>query len=237
MNVKLPELYRAYRAAKYEAFRDTNCAHGLKFAEFEAKLSANLVRLRRDLNKPTPTWSHDLDFIGEVSCIPKSIEPPKKQKGQPEEIHCQESDPLKQWTRDCDGEKAEADFRPVINASVEFAIVSALWVHRVGHLYDERLDTRYAVGNRLRRLRPKEDAELGSVGELHPHAQGLFASYQRAYGTWKSKGLSTMRRELEDGQRIVAVTMDLKRFYHLIDANFLLDAQYLKTIRLSLDSE
>ena len=46
-----------------------------------------------------------------------------------------------------------------------------------------------------------------------------------------------MRKELEDGQRIVAVTMDLKRFYHKVDAAFLLNPQYLKTIGLRLDGE
>lgn len=71
MNVELPELYRAYRAAKFEAFRDTNCAHGLEFAEFEAKLATNLARLQGELNKPKATWSANLDFIGEVSCIPR----------------------------------------------------------------------------------------------------------------------------------------------------------------------
>jgi hypothetical protein len=237
MNVELHELYRAYRAAKFEAFRDSNCAHGLKFAEFEAKLALNLAALQKELNRPEPTWSSDLSFIGEVACIPKSIEFEKSAKGASEEIHCQESDPLRQWSTDCGGEKATADFRPVINASVEFAIVSALWVQRVGHLYDERLDTRYAVGNRLRRLRPDKDADPGAAGELHPFSHGLFAPYFTAYGTWRSRGLKTMRQELKDGHRIVAVTMDLKRFYHQVDAAFLLHPDYLKKIGLSLGPE
>lgn len=237
MNVALPELYRAYRAAKFEAFRDTNCAHGLKFAEFEADLSKNLKRLQTELNLPEPRWSSDLGFIGEVVCIPKSIDFSKEEDGATEEIHCQESDPLRQWITDCGGEKATADFRPVINATVEFAIVSALWVQRVGHLYDARLDTRYAVGNRLRRLRPDEDAEPGDAGELHPFSHGLFAPYFSAYGTWRSRGLKTMRQELENDQRIVAVTMDLKRFYHQVDAAFLLHPGYLGKIGLSLDPE
>ncbi len=234
MNVELPELYRAYRAAKFEAFRDTNCAHGLKFAEFESKLSANLVRLQTELNKTKPNWSRDLDFIGEVACIPKSIEVPERKKGAPEKIHFQDSNPLAQWITDCCAGKATADFRPVINASVEYAVVAALWVHRVGHLYDQQLDTRYAVGNRLRRLRPAKDAAPGKAGDLHPFSHGLFAPYYTAYGTWRSRGLKTMRRELEDGQRIVAVTMDLKRFYHQVDASFLLHSDYLEKIGVKL---
>ena len=240
MNVQLPELYRAYRAAKVEAFHDTNCAHGLKFAEFEADLAKNLSQLKRTLNSSKPTWPEDLDFIGEVACIPKSIDATPERGSQNSDIHCQESDPLKQWSRDCANcanGKATVDFRPVINASVAFAVVSALWVYRVGHLYDERLDTRYAVGNRLRRLRPGEDAEPGTSGDLHPFAHGLFNPYFSSYGAWREKGLRIMRQELMAGQRIVAVTMDLKRFYHQVDASFLLDRKYLREIGLSLTGE
>jgi hypothetical protein len=236
VNVELHELYQAYRAAKYEAFRDSNCAHGIKFAEFEANLELNLAALQKGLNESAPTWPSDLGFIGEVACIPKSIDFEKCTKYANDEIHCQESDPLRQWKKDCRG-KAAADFRPVINATVPFSIVSALWVQRVGHRYDALLDTRYAVGNRLRRFRPNENAEPGKAGELHRFSHGLFTPYYSAYGAWRSRGLKTIRRELKDGHRVVAVTMDLKRFYHQVDAAFLLHSDYLKKIGLTLDRE
>jgi len=140
MNFALEQLYSAYRKAKKEAFCDTNCAHGLKFAMFEQSLAGNLSRLLRQINRPTPTWHTDIDFLGTVTCIPKSVEPPEQQRPP---IHCQSSDPLEQWRRQCSEEnRAEADFRPVINASVEFMIISALWVLEVGHLYGEKIDTR-----------------------------------------------------------------------------------------------
>ena len=234
MNIELTQLYTAYRKAKKEAFGDTNCSHGLKFAAYEASLVANLTRLLRQLNRPRPTWHTDIEFLGTATCIPKAVKPPDPDAAG-SRIHCQSSDPLEQWRRQCSEENpAEADFRPVINASVDFMIISALWVLEVGHLYDEKLDTRYAVGNRLRRWRPEPDAPAGTPGRLNTLSPDLFQPYFTAYGKWRTAGLRAMRRELEGGHRIVAVTMDLKRFYHQVDARFLLHEDYLDEMSITL---
>lgn len=237
MNIQLEQLYTAYRKAKKEAFGDTNCAHGLKFAVFEQSLAGNLSRLLRQINRTRPTWHAHIDFLGTVTSIPKSVEPPDPvEPGS--SIHCQSSDPLEQWRRQCSDEnRAEADFRPVINASVEFMIISALWVLEVGHLYDQKLDTRYAVGNRLRRWRPEPDAPAGTPGRLNTLSPDLFQPYFSAYGKWRTAGLRAMRRELEEGHRVVAVTMDLKRFYHQVDAQFLLHEDYLDEMSLTLTAD
>jgi len=231
MTVELEELYVAYRKAKKDAFGDTNCAHGLKFAVYEAQLSKNLRDLQKTLNAKAPRWPRSLNFIGRVTCIPKSVEPPKHDL----DIHCQASDPLEQWNRHWTKEnRAEADFRPVIDATVDFMIVSALWILRVGHLYDEKLDTRHAVGNRLRRWRPEPDAKPGVPGRLNELSPDLFQPYFTAYGKWRSAGLKAMRTELENDHRVVAITMDLKRFYHRVNPRFLLHPDYLEHIGVEL---
>lgn len=237
MNIQLEELYLAYRKAKKEAFGDTNCAHGVKFAEFEQNLESNLARLRQQLNRVRPTWHTDINYVGTVTCIPKSVEPhePNVPSSQ---IHCQSSAPLEQWRRQCSSENpARADFRPVINATVEFMIISALWVLKVGHIYEEKLDTRYAVGNRLRRWRPEPDAPAGIPGRLNTLSPDLYQPYFSAYGKWRKAGLRAMRRELEEGHRVVAVTMDLQRFYHQVDAQFLLRDDYLHEMGIILTAE
>lgn len=233
MNYPLEQFYRAYRKAKNEAFRDTNCAHGLKFAQYEHDLAGNLSRLRQRLRQ-SASWRHDLGFIGEVVCIPKSVDPPVSDGNTPP-VHYHVSEPMEQWMRECSASSpARADFRPVIDATVDFMVVSALWILEVGHQYDECLDTRYAVGNRLRRWRADESAPTGTPGELNLISPNLFAPYFTAYGKWRSNGLAAMRAELDDGHRIVAVTMDLKRFYHHVDSSFLLDRRYLRRIGLRL---
>lgn len=232
MNFAIEKFYTAYRKAKNEAFRDTNCAHGLKFANYEQNLHENLSRLRRRLIQSN-SWRNNLSFIGSATCIPKSVELPPAESAIPS-VHCQVSDPIDQWERDCSTNSAKADFRPVIDATVDFMVVSALWILEVGHLYDQHLDTRYAVGNRLRRWRADESAPDGTPGELNTISPNLFAHYFSAYGKWRTDGLAAMRRELEDGHSIVAVTMDLRRFYHNVDPSFLIERRYLHRIGLNL---
>ncbi|HEX7261348.1 MAG TPA: RNA-directed DNA polymerase, partial [Luteolibacter sp.] len=70
----------------------------------------------------------------------------------------------------------------------------------------------------------------GIPGNLNLISPNLFAPYFSAYGKWRADGLAAMRAELVEGHRIVAVTMDLKRFYHHIDPSFLLEEQYLDCI-------
>lgn len=229
MTFSIERFYHAYRKAKNEAFRDSNCAHGLKFAHYEQDLDANLRQLRRRL-KQSNSWRNDLSFIGGVTCIPKSVASPFP-GGHIPSVHCQVSEPMEQWQRECSTDHtARADFRPIIDATVDFMIVSALWILEVGHLYDEKLDARFAVGNRLRRWRPRDELSPGTPGDLNMISPNLFAPYFTAYGKWRSDGLAAMRAELTEGHRIVAVTMDLKRFYHHIDPTFLLADQYLDQI-------
>lgn len=228
------QLVCAYRKAKKEAFADTNCAHGLKFLEYERNLTANLARLRSRLNRRDPTWCNEPEFLGACTYLPKSLKPPEAATLETS-VHYHTSDPLAQWSRNCNPQnRAIADFRPVIDATVDFMVVSALWVLEVGHLFDARLDDRYAVGNRLRRWRPPEEAPPGQPGELNRLSSDLFQPYFLAYKLWRELGLQAMRRELEAGHRILAVTMDLQRFYHQIDPRFLLNAGYLTEVGLVL---
>ena len=230
--LQLPDLYIAYRKAKSEAFSDSNCAHGLKFASYEQDLTNNLRHLLQQLNRKRPAWPKDIAFIGAATCIPKSITPPKATSGPDSSMHCESSNPLDQWKKQfrLHGE-AKADFRPVIDATVDYMIVSALWILKVGHVYDEFLDTRHAMGNRLRRWRPKKEQPAGVPGELNRSSPNLFAPYFTAYGQWRNRGLQAMKSELKQGHRIAAITMDLKRFYHRIDASFLVHPEYLELLK------
>ena len=211
-------------------------AHGLKFAAYEADLHRNLSRLRKRL-KQSKSWQHDLDFIGDATCIPKSIEL-SEEIDQSLKVHCENSEPIEQWRRNCgDGNLATAEFRPVIDASVDFMVASALWVLEIGHRYDACLDTRHAVGNRLRRWRNQNILLPGKAGRLNRQSPSLFAPYFSAYGKWRANGLKKMRKELEDDNSVVAVTMDLRRFYHNIDPSFILNEDYLETIGINLNQK
>jgi hypothetical protein len=94
----IEQFYRAYRKAKNEAFHDSHCAHGLKFANYEQDLAGNLRRLRQRLWQSS-SWRSDLNFIGGVTCIPKSVDPPTPDGNTPA-IHCHVSQPMEQWERE-----------------------------------------------------------------------------------------------------------------------------------------
>lgn len=228
--ITLPDLFIAYRKAKREAYSDTNCAHGRKFARYERDLVRNLRHLLRRLRDAEPTWPTRLEFLGRPTCIAKEVEPVK-----PPEGHFYDSDPLKGWRRQHRNKQATAKFRPVIDASVDFQIIAVLWVLKVGHRYDAALNPDCSLGNRLYRRRAAKD---GGVGEVNLDRQELFQPYFRAYRRWREEGFAAMKRELGDDKgRVIGVTMDLKQFYHRIDAKFLLAKGYLASLGLELSKD
>lgn len=231
--ISLRDVYIAYRKAKKDAFSDPNSAHGLKFVAFEENLTFNLESLLLQLT--SGFWANDISFIGTYTYIPKSIDSAKVKAANNSLVHFCATDPLEDWERIHDGsKKSEADYRIVIDATVNYMIVSAIWILKVGHKYDACLDSRFAVGNRLRRLRPSKKLPSGAVGQVNEMSHSLFAPYFNAYGGWRQRGLQAMKEELEKDHHIVAVTMDLKRFYHFIDPTFLIHPDYLDTIGLTL---
>jgi len=232
--ISLRDLYVAYRKAKKEAYYDPNCAHGLKFSEYEKNLSTRIKRLHQRLN--SGSWFNKSKILGTYTYIPKSIEPNSVVDN--DSVHFCVSDPLEDWERLHSGRKrAPADYRLVIDATVDFMVISALWIIKVGHKYDANLDPRYAMGSRLRRHRSAGCKCAGDVGPVNHSAHSLFQPYFSAYGGWRQKGLQAMKSQLEDGHSIVAVTMDLERFYHNIDPSFLLDPSYLELLELELSDD
>ncbi|MBI5380558.1 MAG: RNA-directed DNA polymerase [Opitutae bacterium] len=229
--ISLSDLYIAYRKAKWEAYHDSNCCHGKKFADYECNLVRNLQHLLKQLLRPEPVWPQSIGFLGKATCIAKSITPSE----QPKE-HFYDGEPLKGWKRLHKDKKAESDFRPVIDATVDFQIIAVLWALKVGHLYDACLDSKIALGNRLYRRRPKLSLP-GAVGEVNADRPELFQAYFRAYARWRNEGFEVMKGELEADRPVLGVTMDLKQFYHRIDAGFLIDQRFLEKMKLSLSTD
>lgn len=171
------------------------------------------------------------------TCIPKSITQPDGANGDPK-IHCESSNPLGQWAKNVRLHGlAKAEFRPVIDATVDYMVVSALWILKVGSTHDDQLDTRHAMGSRLRRWRPKQGLLPGIPGSLNRRSPNLFAPYFVAYGQWRNRGLQAMKAELKQGHRIAAITMDLKRFYHRVDASFLVHPAYADELSFYLSED
>lgn len=227
--INLSDLYRAYSKAKTDAFYDKSHFSSLAYAAYEQKLDINLRKLLRRLTAPEASWHSDLRFIGGYSYLAKSIEQPEIAKSRP--IHFATLDPLSDWETQCNqfGKPVTASFRQIMTPTVDFQIVSALWIIKVGHLYDRTIDRTLSYAHCLRRI--------GEKGPIAEESRSLFQPYIYGYKRWRSKGLNAMRTALQNRHSIAAVTMDVRRFYHCVSPSFMLNKSFLKRSGLELTSD
>jgi hypothetical protein len=231
----LGNLYVAYRKAKAEAFYENTHFHALAFTRYEQQLDANLRKLLSRLLEPKADWYADHTFIGDHAYLPKSLDCSVwdvKNEG-----HFRALDPIRDWQHRYSeaGQRAVASLRLVIRPTVDFQIVSALWVLFVGQLFDATLDRKTSFGNRLRRSRLMPQDERVDAPGVNFATPGLFAPYFSAYREWREGGLSAMETALEAGKNILAITMDIEKFYHRVCPRFLLRESFLKAIGITLN--
>ncbi len=230
--ISLDQLYHAYRKAKIDVFYERSQPMTLAFCEYERDLHANLVALQKKLTTPRPNWFRKIDFIGEYGFIPKGLQVPPRAGDEGDVTHFSVSSPDDAWellVEQLEQGSLAAEFRPVAVFTVDMYVVCALWVNLVGHMFDACLD-QSARGSRLRRLR-KDSDRPGSVGRYHLSAPGSFQPYFHCYQQWRAKGLRAIRHELSEKRKVVAITMDLKAFYHNVDPRFILEPEFFKKIR------
>jgi hypothetical protein len=232
-DVSLVDLYVAYRKAKVEAYYENTHVQALAFTEYEQNLARNLSRLHHILLDENETWTSDVSFVGTFAYLPKSINTNAWNEGAVG--HFSELDPIADWKRrfEDSGQRAEAKLRLIIRPTVDFQVISALWIIKVGHLFDGKLNPRHCFANRLRRTRTNS-AGQSPPGEINLSATGLFVPYPSAYREWREKGLSAIEAALSGAKSILAITMDVEHFYHRVSPRFLLRRQFLSAINLEL---
>ena len=236
-HIGLEHLYLSYRKAKAEAYYESTHFHALAFAEYERTLERNLRRLLGRLKVREPEWTTDLSFIGGHSYAPKAVD--RAPIAEDDAVFYRCLDPLEEWERlwPAGADKpANAEFRLVITPTVDFQIVSALWLLAAGHHFDAVLDPDISFGNRLRRRRPGPENVEG-LGAINLDCVGLFPPYFSAYRKWRAEGLKAMRESLKKGLRILAVTMDIRKFYHRASPRFLVRDAYRSRLGIRLTDE
>lgn len=229
----LGNLYVAYRKAKAEAFYENTHFHAVAFTKYEQSLDANLRKLRKRLITRAPDWHTDLVFIGDHAYLPKNVD---CSLWDDNDGHFRALDPQQDWQHRFNesGKPALASLRLVIRPTVDFQIISALWIMFVGQLFDASLDPDCSFGNRLRRTYRALSDERIDGPEINLATPGLFAPYFSAYRDWRERGLSSMELALEEGKSILAITMDVEKFYHRVSPKFLLRPAFLDFLGLKL---
>lgn len=219
----------AYRKAKADLYYERDHPNSFALCEYESQLESNLTRLLERFQSDDLEWMTQPEFVGDWSVIPKDLDDGSKDK---DSATWRPSDPDKSWQSHVGTlrpRRPAAQFRLVGSHSIDFHVTSALWMLKVGHIYDAVLGDE-AFGSRIRRYRPQRD---GGVGEINLDSLGSFRPYFRPFGQWRDNGLRAMRQALEDRKRVIAITADVHQFYHRTSPDFILDREYLATVDLT----
>lgn len=230
--VGLEDLYVAFRKAKSEAFHESTHFHAEAFSRYEQRLDSHLRRLLSLICDPGRAWTTDGEFLGHFEYAAKSVEEPTYG----DSSHFRNLDPIADWKSrfEKSGRRSEANFRLVIVASVDLQVISALWIVKVGYKFDACVDSRHSYGNRLRlNSSPRTFGEI-LFPPVNLDCQGLFKPYFSAYRTWRERGLKAMRSAVSEGRPIIAITMDIRQFYHNASPSFLTNKSFLQRLELDL---
>ncbi|MFW9675412.1 RNA-directed DNA polymerase [Vibrio parahaemolyticus] len=236
--ISLADMYLAYRKAKTEAFYDNFHPHAISFSVFESNIQENIEALHSKIISKGSNWWLDESFIGDYRYVPKSLNDSIWDDNL--NVHYRSVDPIKDWRqrfKENSNKRLDVNYRLILCPTVEYQIISALWILKVGHKFEEKLDKELSFGNRLRRRKhPRED--FGSFnGPLNLDTSGLFSPYFSAYKSWRKKGLDAMKDLIESGNSVTAITMDLASFYHNASPNFILRPSFLNKIGVSLSKD
>ena len=208
--IEIIDLYTAYKKAKFEAFSDNSHPSAISFANYEQNLETNLLKLYEAILNNT--WFESEQFLGSHCYVPKSVKEPQKSY---EDVHFCALDPIEDWKLKYAGKSAlnpDVKMRLVIDPTVDYQVLSALWIIKVGHKYEEKVNQDYSYANSLRRIGEEQD--------LNMDCPGLFTPYYGGYRNWRSNGLRAMKRAIATDNRISAVTMDVTSVYHNSSAKF-----------------
>ncbi|WP_218008638.1 hypothetical protein, partial [Hydrogenophaga flava] len=212
----LESLGLSYRKAKVDLYYSSHASLDA-IADYEEDLHHNLIALLAKLQADDESWITQSDFIGGWTLVTKSVDMlPSK----PDGVHSWEqfrkehgnglifSSPSDEWAHacgllaNCDKSlKPRAEFRVMAQCSMDFHVLSTLWMLEVGHLFDAKL-TGCAYGNRLRRKH--NGASINSL------SLGTFEPYLKPFRDWRDKGIDSMRAALQAEKKIVALRMVFK---------------------------
>lgn len=220
MSLSLHDLGLAYRKAKVDLYYSTNPSL-FDIANYEDDLSKNLTRLKEQIEAMNEDWVKDPAFLGTWTLAPKEIQIVKGKQDQSLIF----ASPEAEWLSATEvGNHPTAVFRLMARCSIDFHVLSSLWMMEVGDLFDKQLSSN-VFGSRLRRNRHDE---------INTWALGSFKPYLRPFREWRDGGIKAMRTALSEKKKVLALTADVSSFYHELSPGFMLDDSFLKLAKIEL---
>lgn len=228
-SIELSRFGLAYRKAKADLYYSSD-PDIFMIADYEDDLHNNLLNLKNWIDGDDESWAENAEFIGGWSLATKAVDI----TGWDDESDLTGlffSSPAEKWEflssakAKQGSERPTAEFRLMANCSMQLHVLSALWILEVGHLFDEKLQN-CAYGNRLRRKQDESDFNDLSLGSFSP--------YLKPFRDWRDNGLGAVRTALDAEKKVIAITADVKSFYHELNASFMLEPDFVEGV-LGLD--
>lgn len=224
----LQDLGVAYRKAKVDLYYSSHASLDA-IADYEGNLHANLSALLEKIHGEDESWVTQGNFIGTWTLASKSVDMDCwKQQRKENGSGLIFSSPADEWEYACKAlaesekpKKPKAEFRVMAKCSLDFHVLSTLWIMKVGHLFDAKL-TDCAYGNRLRRT---QDGK-----RINPLSLGSFQPYLKPFCHWRDKGIAAMRTALDADRKVVALTADVTSFYHELNPGFMLAPAFINDV-------
>ncbi|MCA9609260.1 MAG: hypothetical protein KC619_26845 [Myxococcales bacterium] len=191
----------AYRKAKYTVFRERSLHQTADFARYELSLSKRLKQLQAAL-----LGGGDSLFAKLPEGLGTSFQVPKQDA----------------WRSESTGSGRK--FRVMAFPSVDFHVISALWINTVGHRLDALL-SKSALGARLRRDAASKQFVLGSPM--------VFRSYVHQYRKWRNQATSVLEEQALQEQSAALISLDLADYYRTVPASRVTSVEYLNALLAS----
>jgi len=203
MNVTRRELLIAYRKAKVDCI-GSRLPERRKFLDFEDHFDSRIERLLHVLKEDDFERLRRLCKFG-YYVVPKRA------------VAKQRNDDKRIIDYRVGKRPAEVDryeLRIMADVSVEFHVLTTLWILKVGEKYDAKISAKSYAARIIR----KPDSESGTIGAVDELALGSFRAYRDSYKEWFDSSFDAVKKGA-----LWLLYLDVESFYRNIDANILLD--------------
>lgn len=231
----IEDLIIAYRKVKSDIYFDNGHDNLIKLAQYEQDLIGNLKVLLDKLNTGDDRYFRSEQFLGEFKYILKDIEFSNQDDSKGFVYF---SDPLTNWD---ELQVDDVSFRFIGYHSIDFHIISSLWIDKVGVFLESKLSEK-CYGGRLKRPNQRYDKFVNEsnsdlFSEDYKLIAGHFRPYYWDYKRWQDDGILAIEDAINKGKKVAVLTADIKKFYHSVSADFLLDDRFYTFLKTNFIGE
>ncbi|GAA4139674.1 hypothetical protein GCM10022216_18010 [Sphingobacterium kyonggiense] len=108
-------------------------------------------------------------------------------------------------------------FRIVSDLSIHTHLVSIIWINKVARNYEAQL-SKSCYGTRL------DQTSFEGKGIQ------LFTNYLSDYRKWQTNGIDAIKKEFDNKKGVIAVTADIRSFYHNVDYSILKNESFYSNL-------